>query len=146
MSWRHFSVSRTRLDGKHHDQTPVGLTLLNRGLTGIIGRNAVALETWSWASENEPGWIQGDEEQTNASARQVRVRPTAEASEWAPPGLILLAATGLKDEGVLCGFVRDGITNVRERGCGCMQSTDLQGPALLFGIPQTEIPPWLNAS
>ena len=129
--WRDFvskhaglHMARNEADGLPAGDTPVSLTLLNRGLTRLIGSNEVACCS---TGKNASDFVQG-------APRDV-------------PGQILLAAGELTEGSVRCAFVRDGMSNVRERGCGCMQSLERQGrhsrrqhqsPAILMAVNMTQ--------
>ena len=76
---------RTRADGMPPDATPVALTLLNRGLARLIGRNEVAFDLWSWHENHTPG--------TSV--------PCQSENGGCTPGLIMLAAGELTDDRVL---------------------------------------------
>ena len=119
--FRHFSVLRTESGGHAPTDTPVGLTLLNRGLSELLGRNSVALESWAW--EDIP------------TMPNVTIVPKARPDSSPIP----LAATGLADEDIMCGIARDGMTSLRERGCGCTQSLRRAGPALKYAFPLSEL-------
>ena len=138
--WRKWAIARnamhavrTRADGLSPDETPVALTLLNRGLARLIGRNEVAFDRWSWGLPS-----------TSV--------PCQSQNGGCTPGLIMLAVGELADDRVLYGYARDGSSNSRERGCGCMQTTERtesrghQTPALLFGVPRAEKAVRVNSS
>ena len=74
------------------------------GLARLIGRNEVAFERWSWGLHS-----------TSV--------PCQSQNGGCTPGLIMLAVGELADDRVLYGYARDGSSNSRERGCGCMQTT-----------------------
>ena len=126
--WRNFvgkhwglTMVRNEADGMPTGETPASLTLLNRGLSRLVGGNAVAC---CEAYYDEPHQVDAQQDKPKA-ARECNA--TGRDRFRDVPGQIMLAAGNLGEGSVRCAFARDGQSNIRERGCGCVQSPERQG-------------------
>ena len=127
--FRHYNVLRTTHDGGAADESPLSLSLLNRGMTNLYGSNFVAFQKWAW----EAGDVHAHEHNTTFVVRAIE--PNAS-------GPILLAATGLEEDDILCGMARDGITTLRYGGCGCSQRHARlreERPAIVLGFEGSQL-------
>ena len=124
LGFRHLNVLRTTHAGHAAEDAPASLTLLSRGLANLLGRNTIAFEDWAWEDMDLQPWISNK---------------TPLATEQGAPasGPIMLAAAGLTDGDILCAMARDGMSVLRDHGCGCMQSQ--AGPALKFGFEMSQL-------